>query len=143
MRLAALIAWSSTACLGLYLLGWQVRGGIGMLRGRGGRQATSVTRYPVIVIIGHPVLALAGLALWIAFLARGELAYAWAAFGVLCSSVLIGLTLLTQWLTGIGGRHAAQGGGRHVRAWVVVLHGLGGLTTFILVLITATISGHR
>jgi len=45
---------------------------------------------------------------------------------------------LTRWLTGIGGRHARKEG-EHFPAWAVLLHGLAGLATLILVLITATI----
>jgi hypothetical protein len=57
---------------------------------------------------------------------------------VLCGSALLGFALLTRWLTGIGGRHARTEA-EHFPAWAVALHGLGGLATFILVLITATI----
>lgn len=56
---------------------------------------------------------------------------------MLCGSALLGFALLTRWLTGIGGRHARKEG-VHFPAWAV-LHGLAGLATFILVLITATI----
>ncbi len=135
MRFAALILWSGTACIGVYLLvAWLARGGIR-------RQPTKVTRYPVILFFSHPVLALTGLALWIRYLAVGEIVYAWAAFGVLCGSALLGFALFTRWLTGIGGKHVRQQG-EQLGVWPVLLHGLAGLATFILVLITATIMSH-
>jgi hypothetical protein len=132
VRFVALALWSGTACAGLYLLaGWLAHGGIR-------RQPTKVTRYPVTMFFSHPVLALTGLGLWIRYLAGGGITYAWAAFGVLCGSALLGFALLTRWLTGIGGRHARTEA-EHFPAWAVALHGLAGLATFILVLITATI----
>lgn len=132
MRFVALALWSGTACAGLYLVGgWLARGGIR-------RQPTKVTRYPITMFLSHPVLALTGLGLWTGYLADGSITLAWAAFGVLCGSALLGFALLTRWLTGIGGRHARQEAERFP-AWAVLLHGLAGLATFILVLITATI----
>jgi hypothetical protein len=87
------------------------------------------------------MLALTGLALWICYLAGGGTGYAWSAFGVLCAAALLGFTMLTRWLTGMSGRHAQTEAARlPVRA--ALLHGLAGLTTFILVLITATIMSH-
>jgi hypothetical protein len=132
VRYAALTLWASTACIGLYLLvTLLVRGGVR-------RQPTKVTRYPVVLVAGHPVLSLAGLGLWSTYLATGRVGYGWAAFGVLCASALLGFALLTRRLTGQGGRHAREGAGQS-GLWVVVLHGLGGLATFVLVLITATL----
>lgn len=132
MRFVALALWAGTACAGLYLLAaWLWHGGV--------RQPpTKVTRYPAVMFFSHPVLALTGLALWVSYLAGSQLMYAWAAFGVLCGSALLGFALFTRWLTGIGGRHARQETERFP-AWAVLLHGLAGMATFSLVLITATI----
>jgi hypothetical protein len=135
VRFAALILWAGTACIGLYLLGaWLAHGGIR-------QQPTKVTRYPVVLLSSHPVLALTGLALWSCYLATGDVSYAWAAFGVLCGSALLGFALLTRWLTGIGGRHAREEE-YQFGVWGVLLHGLAGLATFVLVLITATLMSH-
>ena len=135
MRAAALILWSGTVIVGVYLLiAWLSRGGVR-------RPPAKVTRYPLIPVVGHPVLALTGLGLWIWYLAHGQRICAWAAFGVLCASVLLGFTLLTRWFTGIGGRHARDTGDRP-GIWGVLLHGLAGMATFALVLITATIMSH-
>ena len=136
MRIAALILWSGTAAIGVYLLiAWLSRGGV--------RQPPAkVTRYPVIPLTAHPVLALTGLGLWIRYLAGGGLVYAWAAFGLLCASALLGFILLTRWFIGIGGKHARDTGSHH-GFWVVLLHGLAGMATFALVLITAANMRHR
>lgn len=131
MRAAALILWSGTAIVGVYLLiSWLSGGGVR-------RPPAKVTRYPVIPVIGHPVLALTGLGLWIRYLADGERICAWGAFGVLCVSALLGFTLLTRRFIGIGGRHARDIGDQPAVA-AVLLHGLAGMATFALVLITAT-----
>lgn len=135
MCFAALILWSGTACIGLYLLlTWLAGGGIS-------RKPTKVTRYPLVLVVSHPALALTGLALWICYLAEHQIGYAWTAFGVLCVAVLLGFALLTRWLTGIGGRHARDDSGQF-SGWIVLLHGLSALATFVLVVITATIMCH-
>jgi hypothetical protein len=135
VRFAALILWAGTACIGLCLMiAWLAAGGIR-------RQPTKVTRYPVVLIASHPVLALAGLGLWICYVIEHRAGYAWAAFGVLCAAILLGFALLTRWLTGIGGRHAKDEPAQ-LAAWVVLLHGLSALATFVLVVITATIMSH-
>jgi hypothetical protein len=135
VRVAALILWSATAVMGCYLLiSWLFRGGAR-------RPPAKVTRYPVIPVVGHPVLALTGLGLWIWYVTSGEPAYAWGAFGVLCVAALLGFTLLTRWFIGIGGRHAKDTGS-HRGFLAVLLHGFAGITTFALVLITATIMRH-
>jgi hypothetical protein len=129
----ALIVWAGSACIGLYLLAASLaRGGIT-------RQPTKVTRYPAVLTFSHPALALAGLAFWTRYLMDGDVVFAWAAFTVLCGSALLGFAMLTRWLTGIGGRHAREGGPH--RASAALWHGLASLGTFVLVL--TTISGHR
>jgi hypothetical protein len=135
MYAAALILWSGTAIVGLCLLIARLsRGGMR-------RPPAKVTRYPVIPVAGHPVLALTGLGLWAWYLASGRQAYAWAAFGVLCVTALLGFILLTRWFTGIGGRHARDTGDQP-GIWGVLLHGLAGISTFALVLVTATTMRH-
>jgi hypothetical protein len=134
VRLAALIVWCTTAALGLGL--------VAVRRSGGGTGAAGAARDPAAVAVSHGALALAGLALWTRFVAGGGPGWAWTAFGLLCGSVLLGLVLVTQWLTGIGGRHARPGQ-RPVPAWLVSLYGLGGLAAFIVVLVTATICTPR
>ncbi|REE95247.1 hypothetical protein [Thermomonospora umbrina] len=130
MRFAALAAWLLAAAVGAYLLV------IGPAREGPFRQATKVTRYPAVVVLGHPLCALAGLALWTGYLGTGRAVYAWSAFGVLVAVVMLGVTLFTRWLVGGGGRHAR--GAEHAFPTVAVpLHGLAAAATFVLVLLTA------
>jgi hypothetical protein len=132
----ALVIWSATAFFGLYLLcAWLAAGGIR-------RQPIKVTKFPLVLVCAHPLCALTGLGFWVRYVADNQLADAWAAFGVLCGSALLGFALLTRWLTGQGGRHA-RGGEQRFPTYSVILHGVGGIVTFVLVLITATIASQR
>lgn len=131
MTIVALVVWCGTACFGLYLLGvWLSHGGLK-------QQATRITVFPAVLIFAHPVLATAGLSFWIAYLFSHTVAFAWAGFGILSGSAMLGFVMLTRWLTGRGGRHA-RGAEQHFPAKVVAAHGTIGLTTFTLVLIAAT-----
>ena len=131
MTIVALVVWCGTACFGLYLLGvWLSHGGLK-------QQATRITVFPAVLIFAHPVLATAGLSFWIAYLLSHTVALAWAGFGILSGSAMLGFVMLTRWLTGRGGRHA-RGAEQHFPAKVVAAHGTIGLTTFTLVLIAAT-----
>ncbi|HEY1619904.1 MAG TPA: hypothetical protein VGG25_19935 [Streptosporangiaceae bacterium] len=137
MKIIALAIWGGTACFGLYLLAvWLSHGGLR-------QQATRITVFPAALIFAHPILATTGLTFWIAFILTSHVSYAWCGFGVLSASAMLGFVMLTRWLTGRGGRHA-RGAEQHFPARVVAMHGVVGLTTFALVLITATLaSQHR
>jgi hypothetical protein len=133
VTLLVLVIWAGTACFGLYLLVvWLSNGGLR-------QQATRITVFPAALIFAHPMLATAGLTCWIAFVLSQRVVYAWCAFGVLSASAMLGFVMATRWLTGRGGRHA-RGAEQHFPARVVVAHGMVGLTTFALVLITATLA---
>ncbi|MEV0968005.1 hypothetical protein [Microtetraspora glauca] len=133
MELAALAVWILTVLAGLYLL-------VLWLAGSGLRQqATKVTAFPVTLILTHPALAVAGLGLWIGFLLTRESGYAWGAFAVLTAVALLGFTLFTRWLG--RGRHA-RGAERRFPVIAVVLHGVAGVSTFVLVLLTASMAHH-
>jgi hypothetical protein len=131
VQLAALTVWLVSTLAGLYLMiRWLVDGGLRP-------QATKVTRYPRTLIVGHPALAVAGLALWVVFLVTHDEGYAWAALVVITAVALLGFTMLTRWLG--GGRHARDAGRRRP-VIAILLHGVTGLSTFVLVmLITTTI----
>lgn len=132
VQIVALIVWCGTACFGLYLLGvWLSHGGLR-------QQATRITVFPAALIFAHPVLATTGLSFWIGYVLTHRLLYAWTGFGVLSASAMLGFVMLTRWLVGRGGRHA-RGAEQHFPARVVAMHGAAGLTTFALVLITATL----
>jgi hypothetical protein len=136
VQIIALVIWGATACFGLYLLGvWLSHGGLK-------QQATRITVFPAMLIFAHPVLATTGLTFWIAFVLTHHVLYAWCGFGVLSASAMLGFVMLTRWLVGRGGRHA-RGAEQHFPAKVVAMHGLAGLATFALVLITATLAARH
>jgi hypothetical protein len=133
LKFVALAIWAGTACFGLYLLFvWLSHGGLR-------QQATRITVFPAALIFAHPVLATTGLSFWIAYILSNRVLYAWAGFGVLSASAMLGFVMLTRWLVGRGGRHA-RGAEQNFPARVVAMHGVVGLTTFALVLITATLA---
>jgi hypothetical protein len=139
MGVAALITWVVTALGGFILLWtWISRGG---LRDR----AAGTSKFPPALILGHFLLAAAGLVLWIVYLATDTEALAWVAFAALLVVALMGFTMLTLWLQGrrvpatAGASRAAPAGApeQHFPVPVVVLHGLLAATTLVLVLLTA------
>jgi len=126
----ALVIWCITAGLGIYLLTmWLSHGGLR-------QQATRITVFPAVLIFAHPVLASTGLSFWVAFLLTGRREFAWTGFGVLSVSAMLGFVMLTRWLVGRGGRHA-RGAEQHFPVRAVALHGAAGLSTYVLVLISA------
>jgi hypothetical protein len=136
MDVAALITWLATALGGFVLLGvWLRNGGV--------RQAQNgQSRFSPGVLFSHFLLAAAGLVLWIVFLVSDESAgLAWTAFVILLVVALLGFAMLARWLA--GRRAAGAQGGVAVAAEqrfpvpVVVVHGLVGAATLVLVLITA------
>jgi hypothetical protein len=136
LEIAALVMWVLTAVAGLRLLvRWLSEGGLR-------RQGTKVTRYPAVLLLGHPTLALLALATWVAFLLTRSSVYAWSSFGALVLVALLGFTMFTRWLTGQGGKHARDGE-QVFPVVAVVAHGAVATLTFVLVLLTAiTVSRH-
>lgn len=136
MEIAALVMWVLTAVAGLRLLvRWLAEGGLR-------RQGTKVTRYPAVLLLGHPTLAVLALATWVAFLLTRSSVYAWSSFGGLVLVALLGFTMFTRWLTGQGGKHARDGE-QVFPVVAVVAHGAVAMLTFVLVLLTAiTVSRH-
>ncbi len=133
LKFVALLIWAGTACFGLYLLFvWLSHGGLR-------QQTTRITVFPAALIFAHPVLATTGLSFWITYILTSQLIYAWVGFGVLSASAMLGFVMLTRWLVGRGGRHA-RGAEQSFPARVVAMHGAAGLTTFALVLVTATLA---
>ena len=88
--LAALASWIVTAAAGLYLLaGW-------LTRTPSGRRRFRRAAPPPAVIGGHAGLGLAGLGVWIAFMATAEPALSWIAVGITFLAAGLGMaTLLT------------------------------------------------
>ena len=69
------------------LAGWIAHGGLR-------RRYARVAGVPRAVIVGHFTLALTGLGIWIAFLATGVPALAWAAVAVVLSVAGLGMATL-------------------------------------------------
>jgi manganese efflux pump family protein len=137
MEWAALIAWVVTAGGGLALLArWLRHGG---MRQREGRQIRPI------LILSHFTLAATGLVLWIVFVASDSDALAWIAFGILVVVALLGLTMFTIWYQRRQGQavpaEASPGSGMPAEqsfpVAIVTLHGLGALTTLVLVFLAA------
>jgi hypothetical protein len=145
MAVAALIAWLVTAAGGFWMLGiWISRGG---MRGRG----AGASRFPVPVILGHFLLAAAGLVIWIIYVAVHTKALAWAAFVVLLPVAVLGFVMLLRWLPAwranrvlvtAGGPGAASIAGgdpaeRHLPVPVIIGHGVLAVVTLLLAALTA------
>ena len=86
--LAALASWIVTAAAGLYLLaGW-------LTRTPSGRRRFRRAAPPPAVIGGHAGLGLAGLGVWIAFMATAEPALSWIAVGITFLAAGLGMATL-------------------------------------------------
>ncbi len=131
LAVAATVTWVLAALAGADLLvTWLTAGGLR-------RHPTKVTRFPALVVLGHPTAALAGLAVWVGFLVTSRDAYAWSAFGVLALVALLGFVMFTRWLVGRGGRHA-RGAEQAFPGVAVLVHGAVAVTTVILVFLAAS-----
>jgi hypothetical protein len=129
---AALVAWVVSALAGCYLLRpWLAEGGLR-------EQSTKVTRFPIVVVLGHPVFAAVGLVAWILHIATTRVVYAWGAFGSLVVVTMLGFVMFTRWLVGQGGRHARDAA-QASPGVAVLVHGLVALVTFVLVFFTAIV----
>lgn len=100
LGLVGLITWVIAALGGFSMLGSLLRGGA--LRAEGGQP----TRLPRPVLLGHFLLAVAGLVIWIIYLVIDADVLAWIAFILLLIVAALGLTMFARWL---GGRRAATG----------------------------------
>ena len=92
MGFAALITWFAAVLAGLYMLTvWLIENDVTSRR-------VAPSQLPVPVIFTHLTLAIAGLALWVAYLILDRDSLAWASFGVLAAIVLLGLTMFARWI---------------------------------------------
>ena len=138
MKWAALIAWVLTAGGGFVLLSiWLMRGGM-----RQSREAGNVIRPPL--ILSHFLLAVAGLVVWIIYLAADKDALTWIAFAILVVVALLGFTMFFIWLRrrqarGVAMETATPGvpAEQHFPVSIVSLHGLLAVVTVVLVFLTA------
>ena len=136
MDVAALIAWLLTAAGGFVLLGtWIAKGGHRP-------DAARPSRFPPALVFGHFLLAAAGLVLWIVYVAADSDGLTWVAFALVALAALAGFGLFVRWLPQVRGRAAPSGDATATAEAqfpvpVVVVHGLLGATTLVLVLIAA------
>jgi manganese efflux pump family protein len=140
VAVATVIAWSATALLGLYMFAvWLIEND---LTSRG----TIPSRLPVPVIFAHLLLAVAGLLVWVVFLALDRKTLAWAAVGTLVAIALLGATMFARWIPVY--RESAPperfpGDVRPIRpegnfpVVIVAAHGLCAVSTLILAVLTA------
>jgi hypothetical protein len=139
--LAALAFWILTAGAGLYLLaGWLTRTGSGRRRFRAGGP-------PPAVIGAHAGLGLAGLGIWVAFMATAEPALGWIAVGTTFLVAGLGMaTLLSavpdpqrpgpETASPATANTASTAAGPPVL--VIALHGVLATITILVVLLAAT-----
>lgn len=135
VSIAALIVWLITAGLGSYMVRlWLSHGG---LPGRGS------SHFPPSRVFTHLGLAVAGLVVWIIYLATDLNWLAWISFAVIVLVVLLGSLLVNRWR--VDGRAAMSGQAgttpdlaeQHIARLPVVLHGASASITVILVLLAA------
>src|SRR5919204_405312 len=137
MEWAALIAWVITAGGGFVLLSiWLMRGGM--------RQQEAGNRIRPPLILGHFLLAAAGLVVWVIYLVSDKDALAWIAFAVLAVVAVLGWTMFAIWFQRRQARAAGSELGapgtpaeQHFPVSIVTLHGFLAVTTVVLVLLTA------
>jgi hypothetical protein len=143
MQWAALIAWLATAAGGFVMLAiWLSRGGMKQAAEGGSR-----IRPPL--ILGHFLLAVVGLVLWIIYVATDSDALAWVAFVLLAVVALLGFTMFAIWYqrrqrgptaaTGVTGSPGSSQTPpeQHFPVPIVGLHGLLAVITVVLVFLTA------
>ena len=129
MQWAALVVWILTAGGGLVLATqW--------LRGDGLHQAAGIRAAR---LASHVVLAVIGLALWIAYVATEEEVLAWIAVALLVAVAVVGFSMFAIWLRG----HSSRGEPTEMPAEtafplpLVLGHGALGVTTLALSFLAA------
>ncbi|HEY2575159.1 MAG TPA: hypothetical protein VGI74_02515 [Streptosporangiaceae bacterium] len=144
MGFAALITWCGTVLLGLYMLT------VWLIENDATGQGDSASQLPTPVVFTHLALALAGLAVWVAYLLTDRERLAWVAVGTLSVIMLLGLVMFARWIP----VHRGPDDGAPIHApfpgeamaappesnfpvAVVTCHGLLAATTYVLVLLTA------
>jgi hypothetical protein len=135
VSIAALIAWLITVGLGSYMVRvWLTNGGT---------SKPGASHFAAARVFTHLGLAVAGLILWVIYLAVGGTVLAWIAFVDLVLVASLGGLLVNRWRS--DGRAAMAGGAgsapdlaeQHIQRTPVVLHGVCASVTLILVLLAA------
>ncbi len=92
MSLIALATWIAAAAGGLYLLS------IWLIEYDKDFQSVAATRLPPPVLIGHALLALGGLAVWVAYIISDVDRLAWVAVVALVLAASLGLVMAVRWV---------------------------------------------
>lgn len=135
MSIAALIAWLITVGLGSYMVRLWVS--------NGGLKAAGSTHFAPARVFTHLGLAVAGLIVWVIYVAAGGTVLAWIAFVDLVLVASLGGLLVNRWRTDGRAAIAGQSGSspdlaeQHIQRTPVVLHGVCASVTLILVLLAA------
>jgi hypothetical protein len=137
--LAALAAWIATAAAGGYLLAGRLS------RDPQGQRRLAASGTPPPVIAAHAGLGVAGLAVWIAYLAAAIPALAWIAVGVTFLLAGLGMATLLTASSDVQPAAPAQAAqapagprpGRRPPVIVIALHGALATATILLVLLAA------
>ncbi|WP_132992578.1 hypothetical protein [Gordonia zhaorongruii] len=130
MAIVALVCWIITALGGFVLLGKWIAGG--------GAKAGTTSRLAAPIVFAHFLLAVAGLALWIVYVAVDAAVLAWIAFALLVVIALAGFAMLARWIPayqGAAGTEDAPEKGFPVA--VVGAHGVVAVVTVVTVLLSA------
>jgi len=91
LGLAALLAWLLTVGLGGFMLrSWITRGGLRHQRATG-------EGVPPAVVFGHASAAVAGLALWLAYLGTGWRPLGWLGVTMVSGAICLGVCTVTLW----------------------------------------------
>jgi hypothetical protein len=143
MRFIALLVWFITALWGLYMLA------VWLIENDATRQDSAPSRLPLPVILGHVVLALTGLVVWVVYLLLDRQTLAWAAVGILIAIATLGLAMFARWIpvyrTPLAAGGPQQGGFEAPEmpaegsfpVVIVLAHGTFAVSTVVLVLLTA------
>ena len=136
MSAIAASLWLATAVVGTYMLSRTVSGS------RNAAGAT-VSDLPVFLSFLHPTLAVAGLAVFGAYMATLEESFVWIAFADLLLVSVLGELLFVKWLKGRRAMASSTSPVRRVTAEqsipveIVALHGLLAVATILLVFVVA------
>jgi hypothetical protein len=146
----AIITWSITLSFGLFLLAiWLIE--YDSTLGR-----ADATRLPVPVLSAHALLAISGVPVWLVYIVTATRRLAWAAVILLVSAAVLGLIMAARWIRVYRAYRSAAATVRIAPAtlssWralttapaernfpvtAVIGHGVFGVATVVLVLLTA------
>lgn len=94
MNVVALVCWVAAALGGFYLLATWLQSG-GMRQQRHGP-----TRFPVVLIFGHFLLAGVGMLVWLVYLFDAQRDTAMLALAIIAVTAVLGFVMFARWLPG-------------------------------------------